>query len=192
MTCITDRCSSAGDCTRHVSLLLASSGGAGPRRAAGADAALLALADELRALRSGSPRRELLACADHLAQRFTVDLGGRPATLAPDTVLTHGAGAPLVLGAIAVTAAREAGIALGLLAGPRGSYAVAHATLAEPLVLDIAGGFARRDVAGAESLHRWLCAHETAQRVAELRTATQRRTAAGTPAPRVPAHARPA
>ncbi|MCW2993061.1 MAG: hypothetical protein JWQ18_556, partial [Conexibacter sp.] len=56
-------------------------------------------------------------------------------------------------------------IALGLLAGPRGTLALAHATLAEPLVLDLGAGFALRDVAGDESLHRWLCAHETACRI---------------------------
>lgn len=190
MTCTTDRCASASDCIRHVSLLLAATSGRGPRRVAAADTALLALAGELRDLRSGSPKRELTACGALLAERFTVDLAGRPESLAPDAVLESGAGSPLVLGAIAVTAARQAGIALGLLAGPHGHYAVAHATYAKPLVLDLAEGFAQRSVEGREHLHRWLCAHETAQRVTELRTFTDRRRDVA-PA-RVPAGARSA
>jgi len=176
MTCITDSCAAASDCTRHVSLLLAAAGPDGPRGAARADADLQALAAELRELRAGSPRTELLACGRHLAARFSVDLAGAPESLSPAAVLTSGRGAPLVLGAIAVTAARQAGIALGLLAGPRGRYAVAHATHARPEVLDLDGTFAVRSVAGDEPLHRWLCAHETAQRVAELRTSRDRRT----------------
>jgi hypothetical protein len=125
------------------------------------------LADALGPLRSSSPRRELVACGALLAARFDVDVSGRIATLRADTVLREGRGAPLVLGAIAVTAAREAGIALGLLAGPRGRFAVAHAMLAKPLVLDLGEGFALRDIAGAEPSFRWLCAHAAAQRVAQ-------------------------
>ncbi|PTL59099.1 hypothetical protein [Paraconexibacter algicola] len=178
MTCTTDRCATAADCTRHVALLLAGDRGtAAARSAAAADAALDDLAAALRACRSGSAARELRACAAVLAERFTVDLGGTPATLAPDRVLARGAGAPLVLGAIAVTAARRGGVALGLLAGPHGRYAVAHATYPKPLVLDLQEGFALQDVGGRESLHRWLCAHETAQRVAELRRSGRRKDA---------------
>lgn len=176
MTCTIDRCASAGDCTRHLALLLTRSDARTARRSAAAEAALDRLAAELRELRSGSARRELRGCATLLQARFSVDLGGGRASLAPDRVLATGVGAPLVLGAIAATAARRAGIALGLIAGSHGRYAVAHATLAHPLVLDLGEGFAQRDVAGCEHHYRWLCAHETAQRVTELRVAATRRT----------------
>lgn len=168
MTCITDTCTAASDCTRHVSLLLAAAGTDGRQSTAAMHAALATLADELRPLRSASPRTELLACGAHLARRFAVDLVGGPASLSPAAALATGRGAPLVLGAIAVTAARQAGIALGLLAAPHGRYAVAHATHARPEVLDLDEAFALCSVAGREPLHRWLCAHETARRVAGL------------------------
>lgn len=170
MPCSTDRCPSARDCTRHVALLFAG-GGLGPTRSGAADAALQALAAELRPCRSGDPAAELRDSARVLASRVRTDLTGDAASYAPDLVLERGAGSPLVIGAIAATAARRAGIALGLLAGPYGTYALAHATLAQPTVLDLADGFAARSVAGRESLHRWLCAHQTAQLVDARRRA---------------------
>ena len=163
MTCTTDACTWPCGCTRHAIMALEAVGGSATAFTA---VQIAGLADALRPLRSPSARRELVASGRLLASRFDVDLSGRIASLRADAVLRAGRGAPLVLGAIAVTAAREAGMPLGLLAGPNGRLAVAHATLPTPLVLDLGERFALRDVGGAERSFRWLCAHETAQRVA--------------------------
>ena len=163
MTCTTDACTWPCGCTRHAIMALEAVGGSATAFTA---VQIAGLADALRPLRSPSSRRELVASGELLATRFDVDLSGRMASLRADTVLRAGRGAPLVLAAIAVTAAREAGIPLGLLAGQNGRVVVAHATLSRPLVLDLGERFALRDVAGEERSFSWLCAHETAQRVA--------------------------
>ncbi|WP_354699366.1 hypothetical protein DSM112329_05080 [Paraconexibacter sp. AEG42_29] len=165
MTCISDSCRTASDCTRHLSLLLQTDDTSTRLKA---EKRIAALAEDLRALRSGSARNELVAAGSLLRARFTVDASGSRASLRPTDVLETAQGNPLVLGAVAVTAARQAGMALGLLAGARGRFVVAHATLARPLVLDLHDGFALRNVDGDESSFRWLCAHVTAQRVGEL------------------------
>jgi len=172
MTCNAGRCAAAAGCSAHVRLALEATPGADAVRSA---VLLDELAGVLAAARSGAPRAELRDCAALLAGRFTVAPARAGEALRVDLALERGTGAPLVLGAIAATAARRAGIALGLLAGPRGTFALAHATLAAPLVLDLGAGFAVRDIAGDEPLHRWLCAHETAARL---------RTGLAVPAPR--------
>jgi hypothetical protein len=177
MSCAIDRCAAAVGCNSHVQLTL--------EAAPGVDAALVArmlgeLTAALAGARAASPRGELIACGALLADRFTVDHSGAADALRPDLALSRRHGAPLVLGALAATAAREAGIALGLLAGPHGRLAVAHALLAEPLVLDLDAGFALRDIAGDEPLHRWLCGHETARRIAAGLDAQPSRGAAPT------------
>jgi hypothetical protein len=182
MTCISGRCRAASDCTRHLSVLLQATG---ERPRADAEARVAALAEDLRALRSGSARNELVAAGSLLRARFAVDVSRTPASLRPADVLAQSSGNPIVLGAIAVAAARQAGMPLGLLAGPRGAFAVAHATLAKPLVLDLADGFALRSVAGDEPSYRWLCAHVTASHVGTLLTPAPR--APRQPAPAVPA-----
>jgi hypothetical protein len=162
MSATTDRCRVAKHCTSHARLALEATPAAD---AAAAASALDRLATELAAARSRSPRSELRACGELLAQRLRTDRDGGDDALRLDRVLASGRGAPVTLGAIAVTAARQAGIALGLLSGAYGRVVVAHATLPAPLVLDLQADFALRDIAGDEPLHRWLCAHETARRV---------------------------
>jgi hypothetical protein len=141
-----------------------------PRTAAVADPALAErsaaqLSALLTACRSASPRVELTGAGAALAAVLATDHGDDPDALRLDALLARGGGAPIALGALAVTAARGAGIALGLLAGPHGRLALAHALLAEPLVLDLGASFAPRRIAGEEPLHRWVCAHEAARRV---------------------------
>lgn len=176
MTCVSSRCRTAGDCTRHLSLLLDAST---EQARADAEARVAALAEDLRALRSGSARNELVAVGSLLRARFAVDGSRSPQSLRPADVLVRSAGNPLVLGAVAVAAARQAGMPLGLLAGGRGAFAVAHATLAKPLVLDLASGFALRSVAGDEASFRWLCAHATARHVEGLLAAPASRAVRG-------------
>lgn len=165
MTCPTHSCRSAPACTRHVARLLAD---ATPAARALAEAQLDALAAELRTARSGAARRELVGAGELLRGRFSVDPGGDPATRRPADVLATGTGHPLVVGAIAVAAARRAGLTLGLLAGPRGRLAVAHTQLAQPLVLAAEPGLPLRSLAGDEPLFRWLCAEAAAARAGAL------------------------
>ncbi|WCB95243.1 hypothetical protein DSM104299_03986 [Baekduia alba] len=169
MTRTIDRCGAPQGCVRHALLALSATPDAD---AAAARRGLAELAGRLEAARSGAPRQELAACGELLAAAFTADRSGAPDSFRLDVALARGSGAPLILGAVAVNAARDAGIALGLLAGPAGRLVVAHAMLSRPLVLDLADDFAPRDIGGEEALHRWLCAHETARRVgAQVRSA---------------------
>lgn len=161
MTRTTDHGAAQG-CVRHDVLALAAAPGAD---AAGASRALDDLARTLRGARSRSARQELTASATLLAATLVADRSGTPETFRLDRALAAGYGAPVILGVIAVTAARQAGIALGLLTGPAGRLVIAHAMLAQPLVLDLDAGFGLLSIAGDEPLYRWACAHETARRV---------------------------
>jgi hypothetical protein len=142
-------------CTGHAEYLLAG-------ESSGVEEASLAIAElvlALRELRCASSRRELVAAGSLLRARFSSIADGGPETLSVVETLARRRGAPIVLGAIAVSAARRAQIPLGLLAGPGGRFAIAHATLARPLVLALEEEFALRDIAGEEPSYRWLCAH---------------------------------
>ncbi len=171
MTTTDDRLAQLSACTGHAECLLDCEPAGVAEAMLAIDVLVLALGD----VRSGSARHELVAAGSLLGARLSSVCDGGPETLSIVETLARRRGAPIVLGAIAVTAARRAHIPLGLLAGPDGRFAVAHATLARPLVLALDEDFALRSVAGEESSYRWLCAYATHERVAGMRSTLARR-----------------
>ena len=152
-------------CPTHAGLALALAAEFRPPLA-DADAALDALARPLRAARHDEPAAQLTACGDVMAERLEPgDLRWSGIQdLLLDRVVVGGLGHPLTLAVACVEAARRASIPLGVVAGATGCF-VAHRALAEPLLLDVAGGGRVVDAGGRTEDVGWQCSHQVAARI---------------------------
>ena len=102
-----------------------------------AEAALDALGSDLYEAALRAPRGALRAVGELIGDRFEAEAPAalRRRGLMLDRVLARGAGHPVLIATIAAEAGNRAGIPLLCVADCDGVY-VAHAGLAEPLVLD--------------------------------------------------------
>jgi hypothetical protein len=130
------------------------------------DAALDDLARAMRASRHHEPAAQLMTCGEALADRLTPgDLSWSGIDdLLLDRVLADGFGHPLALAVACMEAGRRAGIALGIAAGATGCF-VGHRALAEPLLVDVAGGGRVIDAGGRTEEVGWQCSHQIAARI---------------------------
>lgn len=112
---------------------------------------------ELAIAPGGSARAELEHAGAVLRERivFGEDASLDLTRLAAAATPLH----PLAAGVALVVAARARGVALGLLADRRGRLALAHAGLADPLVIALEPGAPLVGVGGASNGYRWVCAH---------------------------------
>ncbi|MEH3055426.1 MAG: hypothetical protein PGN13_15715 [Patulibacter minatonensis] len=111
--------------------------------------------------RAGTPHAELDRVAELLRRRIAIDADGSldpSAFLRSPELPAH----PVLAGALAVTAARAEGVALGVLTHHSGRLALAHASLPDPVVIELTTGYPQIDVTGSEAGWRWACAHELA------------------------------
>jgi hypothetical protein len=148
---------------RRPCALLAAEFGAPERRA---PAALDALAAPLTAVREDAPADQLAACADLVAGRFDssdLEWAGIQDLLL-DRVVVTGFGHPLALAVACVEAARRAGITLGIVAGGPGCF-VAHPSMDEPLLVDLAGRAGVVEASGRSAEVGWQCSHQVAARI---------------------------
>jgi transglutaminase superfamily protein len=120
-----------------------------PIRAERADLALDELSASLTGARLDAPETQLAANGidDLLVDRVAVD----------------GAGHPLLLAVTCAEAARRAGLALEIVAGPDGAF-LAHRDLEKPLLVDPAAG-ALRDARTLAEPVALQCCHQVAARI---------------------------
>ncbi len=136
-----------------------------------AESELDALAAALAPARELAPRAQLEACAELIALQLpSADAGVTLEDLLLHHVLESGQGHPLPVAIAVVDAARRAGIPLGAIGG-RGELFLAHAALAEPLVIDPRAPRRPIDVDDRLDGLAWCCAHQlaglTLDRIAE-------------------------
>jgi regulator of sirC expression with transglutaminase-like and TPR domain len=129
-----------------------------------ADLALEELAAGLAGARAELPERQLEAVGELAGARLeAVALTNAIDDLLVDRVAVGGAGHPLLLAVVCAEAARRAGLALGIVAGPDGAF-LAHRELEEPLLVDPAAG-ALRDARTLAEPVAWQCCHQVAARI---------------------------
>jgi hypothetical protein len=133
-------------------------------RPARAALALDELAAWLVGARYDDPADQLNALAELAAAHLeAVVLSSAIDDLLLDRVAAGGAGHPLLLAIACVEPARRAGLAVGIVAGAEGAF-VAHRELADPVLVDPAGG-ALRDARTLQAPVSWQCCHQLAARI---------------------------
>jgi Transglutaminase-like superfamily len=143
------------------------------------DAALDRIAEELAPAASSDPERQMLAAEAVLARHLQVEEGPARsvgiADLLPHEVARSGRGHELAVAAVALEAARRAGIRLGLVACPEAVF-LGHPRLSAPVLLAPAPDWHLADARDLDEPElAWQCAHEAASLLlAALRERAQR------------------
>ena len=151
-------------CSTTCLLALALAAEFAPVRPARAELALDELAAWLVGARHDDPVGQLDALAELTAAHLeAVVLSSAIDDLLLDRVAAGGAGHPLLLAIACVEAARRAGLAVGIVAGAEGAF-VAHRELADPVLVDPAGG-GLRDARTLQAPVSWQCCHQLAARI---------------------------
>lgn len=155
-------------CPTHADLALALAAEFHAVVPALSEAALDELAAPLAGAALDDPADALAAVGEEVATRLrphrswtTLD------DLLLDRVLAQGAGHPVALAIACAEAGQRAGVPLGVVAGRCGAF-VAHAALAEPLLVEPARGGRVVHASQLEGAVRWQCAHQTAARLLDV------------------------